>query len=48
VSLRYVPSAPINLKREETLTTTTQISLTWDNGSSDGNSPILDYTIFYD
>jgi hypothetical protein len=48
ITLSFVPDAPINLKRNELLTTRTQISFTWENGLSNGGQPIIDYRVTYD
>jgi len=43
-----VPDAPVGLAREAVTTTTTQIGLLWNPGSSDGGQPVIDYRIWYD
>ena len=42
------PSAPVSLARYDLLTSTSQISLTWQDGDFNGGAPILDYQIQYD
>ena len=48
ISLRYIPDAPLNICRDPLLSTTTQISILWDDGLYDGNSPVLDYRVSFD
>jgi hypothetical protein len=48
VSMRYIPYAPTNLRRDDVLTTTSAINILWDDGSYNGNSPILDYRVSFD
>lgn len=43
-----VPDAPQNLARSNSLTTTTALSLTWDDGNFDGGSPVTSYEVSYD
>jgi hypothetical protein len=43
-----VPSAPVNLQDDTSVTTATVIGFTWSNGISTGGSPILDYRVSYD
>lgn len=43
-----VPDAPINLLDNTAVTTAYVIGVTWEDGSSTGGSPILDYKITYD
>jgi hypothetical protein len=38
-----VPSPPINFVRSDSLTTTTALSLTWEEDDFDGGSPVIDY-----
>lgn len=40
--------APISLANDATTTTDTVIRFTWSDGSSDGGSSVIDYTVFYD
>lgn len=42
-----VPDAPINLANVPVLTNAYQIGLSWDDGASDGGSPIIDYMLNY-
>ena len=42
------PSAPVSLARYDLLTSTSQISLTWQDGDFNGGAPILDFQIQYD
>jgi hypothetical protein len=48
ITLSFVPDAPVNLLRNELLTTRSQISLSWEAGASNGGQPILDYRVSYD
>jgi len=43
-----VPSAPINLQNNGTVTNALRVGFSWMNGPSTGGKPILDYTIYYD
>ena len=43
-----VPDVPINFANVPTITTGTQIGLTWQLGPEQGGTPVLDYTIIYD
>lgn len=43
-----IPDAPVNLVNDESYTTDTVIRFTWNDGASDGGSPVLDYTVYYD
>lgn len=43
-----LPDAPTNLADNEAVTTASVIGLTWNEGLSDGGTPILDYAISYD
>ena len=42
-----IPDAPTNLENAPTVTTANQIGLTWTDGTDDGGSPIIDYTVSY-
>lgn len=42
------PDAPDNLARSNALTTLSVLSITWEDGASNGGSAILDYRISYD
>jgi hypothetical protein len=41
------PDSPLSLANDPTSTLANQISLTWNEGSDDGGSPVLDYTVSY-
>lgn len=41
-----IPDAPVNLQDETTITSHTQVGLTWEDGPSAGGSPIIDYRVF--
>ena len=43
-----VPDAPINLDNQADVTTREVIGLSFENGASNGGSPILDYRLWYD
>jgi hypothetical protein len=43
-----VPDAPISLANDPLVTTDTVIRFTWSDGSSDGGSSVIDYTVYYD
>jgi hypothetical protein len=43
-----VPDAPINLLNDALVTSDLSIRFTWDQGTSDGGSPVLDYDVYYD
>lgn len=47
-TLMLVPDAPINLQNDVLVTSSEIIQFTWREGLSDGGSPVLDYTVFYD
>ncbi len=42
------PSAPTNLTNMVTITSSTQVGLSWSNCVSNGGSSVIDYTISYD
>jgi hypothetical protein len=44
----YVPDAPINMASNTAFTTSKIISIIWNDGPSDGGTPIIDYKITYD
>jgi hypothetical protein len=48
VSTIVIPDAPINLARDPSQTTTSQVGLTWEDGPYDGGLPILDYRVSFD
>jgi len=43
-----VPSAPINLANDGTITSDLIIKFTWSAGASNGGLPILGYNVYYD
>ena len=43
-----VPDAPVNLANDVMTTTDTVIKLSWENGSSDGGTSVVDYDVYYD
>lgn len=45
---KLVPDAPINLANIAALTDATSISFAWQDGTSDGGRPVLDYRVFFD
>lgn len=47
-TILYVPSKPVGLTNNLSVTTASIIGLTWNNGISTGGSPILDYRVSYD
>jgi hypothetical protein len=46
--IQLVPDSPINLANDATTTTDTVIKFTWDDGTSNGGTSVLDYDIYYD
>jgi hypothetical protein len=46
--IQYVPDAPVNLTNDPTTTSDTVIKFTWDDGSSNGGTPVIDYIVSYD
>jgi hypothetical protein len=38
----------VSLTNDPTTTTDTVIRFTWADGASDGGSPVIDYTVYYD
>jgi hypothetical protein len=46
--IQLVPDSPVNLANDATTTTDTLIKFTWDDGSSNGGTSVLDYDIYYD
>ena len=42
------PDAPVNLAHIESETTSTQVGLTWEEGSAYGGTPVLDYEVWSD
>jgi hypothetical protein len=43
-----VPDAPVNLLNDALVTSDLSIRFTWDQGASDGGSPVLDFDVYYD
>ena len=43
-----VPNAPVNLVNDPVTTSAYTIRFTWNQGSSDGGTPVIDYAIYYD
>jgi hypothetical protein len=43
-----VPDSPVNLQNDPSVTRNNVLRFTWQDGSSDGGSSILDYRITYD
>lgn len=43
-----VPSAPIELANDQSVTDTTQIAFTWTNGATSGGKKIIDWRVSYD
>jgi hypothetical protein len=41
------PDPPINFVDNASITSMSQIGLTWEDGSSDGGTPVIDYRILY-
>lgn len=46
--IQYVPDAPINLANDPSVTSDTLIKIMWENGLSDGGTPVIDYDVYYD
>ena len=46
--LETIPDAPISLENDLSVTSDSIIRLTWQEGASNGDSPVLDYKISYD
>lgn len=42
-----IPDAPTDLSNNAALTDGTQIGLTWNQGISNGGTPVIDFTISY-
>lgn len=42
-----VPSAPVSLANNPSITSGSQIGLTWAQGPSNGGTPVIDFTISY-
>ena len=43
-----VPDAPIQLLRNDILSTREVVSFTWEQGTGNGGSPVIDYRVSYD
>jgi hypothetical protein len=43
-----VPDAPYNLANDPLTTTDMVIRFTWTQGESNGGTPVIDYTVYYD
>lgn len=41
------PDAPLNLQNVASVTSGTQVGLSWTIGVKDGGSPVIDYTVSY-
>jgi hypothetical protein len=46
--IQEVPDAPINLSNDPSMTTDTVIRFTYNEGPSNGGTPVTSYIIFYD
>ena len=46
--IQLVPDAPINLQNSPTITSDTQIMFSWEEGLSNGGTPVIDYEVYYD
>jgi len=42
-----VPDAPVQLTRDSSATTTSAAGLSWQDGASDGGTPVIDYRVSY-
>lgn len=42
-----IPDAPVDLANVPAITTSSQIGLTWNEGSTNGGSAVLDYSVSY-
>lgn len=47
-TIQLIPDAPINLANDAAITNAYTIAFTWEEGPSDGSSPVLDYDVHYD
>jgi len=43
-----VPDAPTGLENDAATTTDTLIKIMWQDGQSDGGTPVISYSVFYD
>jgi titin len=48
ITAASLPGIPTAVTRDEALTSQTQVSFTWSAPSSNGGSPVIDYTIYWD
>jgi hypothetical protein len=48
VKLTVLPDPPINLMRNNLLTSPSKITFSWEQGASDGGYPIIDYQVSTD
>jgi hypothetical protein len=46
--IQLVPDAPVNLQNDELETLDDRIGITWDDGPSNGGTPIIDYEVWID
>jgi hypothetical protein len=42
------PDAPIEISNDQTVTNRYRIGIVWQEGFSDGGTPVLDYRVSYD
>ena len=47
-TIQLVPDAPVNLANVPEVTDATTIKFTFEEGPSNGGSPVIDYDIYYD
>jgi hypothetical protein len=47
-AIQLVPDAPIDLTNDATTTSDTVIRFTWTEGVSNGDTPVIDYAVYYD
>jgi hypothetical protein len=43
-----VPDTPLSVNNDATITSATNIKITWLEGVSNGGSPVIDYWVYYD
>jgi len=48
IKIIVVPDAPVQLTRDSSATTTSAAGLNWQDGASDGGTPVIDYRVSYD